>query len=243
MTAPLHRRTPGAGTGAPPTRPHWAGRVAARLAAALVGALLAAPPAGAAPRTAPLSSRLVAARDRLSASLDLGPAFPEATMRRLGNGLTNVVAVVVAVLPEEGGPPVVVSGRVVDVLYDVWDEEYVVTVRDPALPQPARRSVADAATLRRLLVDAEAVDLGPAALLPAGRFVLEARVEVNPVSRELMERTRALLANPAVARRPGAGSRSVLGAMAGFLLREPAPGDDVTLLRSRPFTRAEVGLP
>jgi hypothetical protein len=215
----------------------------AALAAALAAALLSAAPARAAPRSAPLTAGVAADRDRLSATLDLGPAFPDEAMRRLGNGLTNVVAVVVAVVPEAGGPPAAVTGRIVEVLYDVWEEGYTVTVRDARLPRPARRTVADPVALRRLLADARALDLGPLLLLPPGRFRLEARVEVNPVSRELMERTRELLANPVASGRPGTGSRSVLGAMAGYLLREPAPGDDVVVLRSRAFERAEVGLP
>lgn len=216
---------------------------AACAAATVAVALLAAPPARAAPRAAALAASVAASRDRLTATLDLGPAFPDETLRRLGNGLTNVVAVVVAVVPEEGGPPVALTGRVTEVLYDVWDEDYTITVRDPRLSRPVRRAVADPAALRRLLSEARTLDLGPLALLPPGRFRVEARVEVNPVSQELMARTRELLANPAVSGRPGAGSRSVLGAMAGYLLREPAPGDDVILLRSRAFARAEVGLP
>jgi hypothetical protein len=215
---------------------------AACAAATVAVALLAAPPARAAPRAAALAASLAPSKDRLTASLDLSPAFPDATLRRLGNGLTNVVAVVVAVVPEEGGAPVALTGRVTEVLYDVWDEDYTVTVRDPRLPRPVRRHAADPAALRRLLSETRTLDLGPLALLPPGRFRVEARVEVNPVSQELMARTRELLANPAVSGRPGAGSRSVLGAMAGYLLREPAPGDDVVFLRSRAFERAEVGL-
>jgi hypothetical protein len=214
-----------------------------RAAAALALALLAAGPAQASPRAAPQHAPVTAAGDRLSASLDLGPAFPEEALRRLGNGLTNVVSLVVSVVPEEGGPPVAVTGRIVEVLYDVWEEDYTVTVRDARLPRPVRRSVADQAALGRLLTDARALDLGPLGLLPPGRFRLEARVEVNPVSSELMARTRELLANPGLSGRPGAGTRSVLGAAAGFLLREPAPSDDVTFLRSRHFGRAEIGLP
>lgn len=216
---------------------------AARAAATVAVALLAARPAAAAPRAAVLAASVAASRDRLSATLDLAAAFPDETLRRLGNGLTNVVAVVVAVVPEEGGPPVALTGRVTEVLYDVWDEDYTVTVRDARLPRTVRRAGGDRAALRRLLSEARAIDLGPLAQLPPGRFRLEARVEVNPVSEELMARTRELLANPAVSGRPGAGTRSVLGAMAGYLLREPAPGDDVVFLRSRPFARAEVGLP
>jgi hypothetical protein len=229
------RRAPGQAGSRPLAR--W------RHAAALALALLAGSSASAAPREASLEAGVAAAQDRLVATLDLGPAFPDEALRRLGNGLTNVVAVVVAVVPAEGGPPVAITGHIVDVLYDVWDEDFTVTVRDTRLPRPVRRTAADAAALRRLLSDARALDLGPLAQLPPGRFRLEVRVEVNPVSRELMDRTRELLANPALSGRPGAGSRSVLGAMAGYLLREPGPGDDVVFLHSRPFERAEVGLP
>jgi hypothetical protein len=34
----------------------------------------------------------------------------------------------------------------------------------------------------------------------------------------------------------------VLGAVASFLLREPDPGANVHLLRSRPFTKSEVAI-
>jgi hypothetical protein len=216
---------------------------AAALAAALALALgWSAPAAAASP--APLDAGLSVSQGHLAASLDLSPAFGQALQRRFGNGLTNVVAIFVSVVPEDGGPPVVVTGRVVEVLYDVWEEAYTVTTRDERLQRPVRRSAGDFAALRRLLGETRAVDLGPVALLPPGRYRVEARVEVNPVSRELMQRTRELLANPA-AGRPGGGGRgrSVLGAMASYLLREPDPGEDVWLFRSGPFAPDRLGAP
>lgn len=216
--------------------------MSARLAAAaLCAALLAGPgPARAGPT--PLEASVAVSQGRLSVTLDLSPAFGPEQERRLGNGLTNVVAVVVAVVPEQGGEPVSVTGRVVEVLFDVWDEAYVVVVRDARLPRPVRRSAPDFAALRRLLSEARELDLGPVALLPPGRFRIEVSVEVNPVSRELMQRTRELLAKPTTGR-PGAGSRSVLGSMAGYFLRDPTPGADALLLRSRAFGRDEVAAP
>jgi hypothetical protein len=77
-------------------------------------------------------------------------------------------------------------------------------------------------------------------LLPADAFFVEARIEVNPVSKEQLQRTREFIANPAAGTRAQGGSRSVLGAMASFLLREPDPGTDVTLLRSGPIGPGEV---
>jgi hypothetical protein len=217
--------------------------VTRRLAAALAGALLLAPAARAAPEAAPVEATVAAARGRVVVGLDLSAAFEPELERRLGNGLTNVVTLLVALVPEDGGPPAAVAGRVVEVLYDVWDEAYLVTVRDARRPGASRRAVAAWPELRRLLSEARDLDLGPAELLPSGPFRVEARLELNPVSRELLQRTRELLAAPAARGRPGAGSRSVLGAMAGYLLREPEAGDDVRRFRSRPFSPGELGVP
>ena len=207
------------------------------LVAAAVAALALAAPARAA---TPLPLTLGARDGRLVASLDVTPAFAPGTEHELGNGLTNVVAVYVAVLPAEGGPPALVYGRVIDILFDVWEEAYVVTVKDPRTPQGVRLVLPDFRALRVFLADERDLDLGPVALLPAGGFVVEARVEVNPVSKEQLHRTREFIANPAAGSRPGGGSRSMLGAMASFLLREPDPGSDVHVFRSRALDRGEV---
>jgi hypothetical protein len=212
------------------------------LAPAIRGALAtlllaAALPAGAA---APLDVRLAARGTRLAATLDLGAAFPPALERQLGNGLTNVVAVYVTVTATGAREPALLYGRLVEILYDVWEESYAVTVKDAHVPQGVRLVLADFAALRTFLSDERDLDLGPLALVPRGRFVVEARVEVNPISKEQLQRTREYIANPAAGARASGGSRSVLGAMASFLLREPDPGSDVHLFRSRPLGRGEV---
>jgi len=222
------------------TRAAHAALAAARLSAALAALLVAATPARAAPSPEPLHVTVAATQGRLVVALELQAAFPPELERRLGNGLTNVVTVFAAVVPAGGGAPVALGGRVLEIIYDVWDERYVVTVRDARLPRPVRRAAADWPALRRLLADVTDLDLGPASALPEGRFHVEARVEVNPVSREMMQRTREYLAGPAAGSRPGGGTRSVLGVMAGYLLREPDAGDDAHLFRSRELTRGEA---
>jgi hypothetical protein len=215
--------------------------VTARLAtrAALAALALASGPAAAAPL--PLPIELATRGGRLVASVDLAPAFPASLERDLGNGLTNLITVYVAVVPEGSRQPVLLHGRMIEILFDVWDEAYLVTVKDPHFPQGVRLVLPDFRALRAFLADERDLDLGPATLLPRGAFVVEARVEVNPVSREQLQRTREFIASPAGgARASGGGSRSVLGAIASFLLREPDPGSEVHLFRSRPFRPGEV---
>ena len=177
---------------------------------------------------------------RLVATLDLAPAFPQDLQKRLSNGLTNVIDLHVALLPEHGQGAVALYVREVDVLYDVWEESYGVTVKDPASPRGRMRAFRRFDELRAFLTDARDLDLGPLTALGGGRWVVQTRVELNPVSKELLERTREFIANPAMAGRGGAPSRSVLGAMASYLLKSADPGADVHLFRSRPFTAQEV---
>ncbi|HEY6097884.1 MAG TPA: hypothetical protein VIW03_00545 [Anaeromyxobacter sp.] len=215
-------------------------RAAARIAAlALAGLAIAAPrSAPAAPAVLPL--QLAARGGRVVATVDLSAAFPPSLERELGNGLTNLVAIYVAVIPEGGRHPAMLYGRVVEIRFDVWEETYGVTVKDPHVPQGVRLVLPKFAALRSFLSQERDLDLGPVALLPPGGFVVEARVELNPVSKEQLQRTREFIANPAAGGRAQGGSRSVLGAMASFLLREPDPGTDVYVLRSRPLGPGEV---
>jgi len=209
-------------------------------AAALAALALAAPPAAGsdAPGTLPL--QLAARGGRVVATVDLATAFPASLEHELANGLTNVIAIYVAVIPAGGRQPAMLYGRVVEILFDVWDEKYQVTVKDPYVPQGVRLVLPTFAALRGFLSQERGLDLGPVSLLPGDGFFVEARVEVNPLSKEQLERTREFIANPAAGTRAQGGSRSMLGAMASFLLREPDAGADVTLLRSGPLGPREV---
>jgi hypothetical protein len=217
----------------PVRRPGGRALLLAALAAALAAPALAVQPA-------PLPARLALRAERLHGTVDLSAAFPPDVLHELGNGLTNVIAVYVTVQPEDGGPPTALFGRVIELLFDVWEETYTVTVKDPRTPQGIHVVLRDAEALRRFLSDERDLDLGPASALPRSAFHLDARVEVNPVSKEQLQRTREYIANPSAGTRTAGGTRSVLGAMASFLLREPDAGSDVHLLRSRTFGAGEV---
>ncbi len=208
--------------------------------ALLLGALAAAPTARAQEAPPAPEVQVEVRGGRLVAAADLSPAFPPDLSRHLASGLTNVIAVHAAVLPERGGEPVAIYGRELDVLYDVWDETYAVTVKDREHPRGERRVLPDATRLRAFLAEARGLDLGAAAALGDGGHVVQLRVEVNPVSKELLEKTREFIANPSSSRVGGGPSRSVLGAMASYLLRRADPGADVHLFRSRPFTLRQV---
>ncbi len=203
--------------------------------AAILAITLAATHVRAAERT--VAVRIAPVKSRAVVSLHLGDLFGPGREDTFGNGLTNVVVIYTSVVPARGGAPLSAHGRIVEILYDVWEETYSIVVNDPE--HPTRRLVLpDFAALRAFLTTQNGVDLGPFEALP-DTFVVEVRVEVNPVSKEQLQKTREYIAASAAGTR-ASGSRSVLGAVASFLLREPDAGTDVHVFRSVVFTKSEV---
>lgn len=197
--------------------------------------VVAGPAAPASP--APLAIRLAPIKGRAVATLDLAGVFAPGRYQEFGNGLTNLVEIYTSVVPANANAPMVLHGRIIEILFDVWEETYTVTVKDPEHPVGRTLSLPSLPALRSFLSDQRDIDLGPAEGLPEV-FTVEVRVEVNPISREQLQRTREYIAAAASTRT--SGSRSVLGAVASFLLREPDAGSDVHLFRSAPFTRGAV---
>jgi hypothetical protein len=208
-----------------------------RRAAALALAAFAALGAPATASADGLPVKLALRAGRVAASVNLEPVLPVELEGRMGNGLRNVLTVVVAIVPVDGGAPSAGHARLLEILYDVWEETWTVTVRDPQAPSGRRQVLRSPRELHQLLVHAADADLGPVSSLPAGRFTVDVRLDVNPISPELLARTREYLAGSAG---PGGGSRSVLGTVAGFLLREPDDGGEPLLFRSQPLTADSV---
>ncbi len=202
-----------------------------------IGATLGAR-AAATPPEGPLAIRLTPVKGRAVAALDLSGVFGQNRQQEFGNGLTNVVEIYTSVLSIGGGSAASIHGRIVEILYDVWEETYAVTVKDPEHPSGRRLVLPSFAALRSFLSDQRDIDLGPLAALPEA-FQVDVRVEVNPISKEQLQRTREYIAAAAAGTR-SSGSRSVLGAVASFLLREPDASSDVHAFRSTPFSRSGV---
>ena len=207
--------------------------------ALLVAAALLADPSPAAATTpvdhAPLRVDCRGEAGRLLAAIDLGAAIDTALERRLGSGLASTVRLVVAALDPSGTAAAAVE-RDFDVRYDVWTEVFTVTTRGAGAAASSRQA-SDWASVRRLLANPAPFDLGPLAALPA-RFTIEARIELDPVTRLQLEKIREQLTHPAGG--PSAGGRSLLGTLAAVLLRAPPP--NAARFRSATLARAEIAM-
>lgn len=195
-------------------------------------ALLAA--GGAPAPEPPFPGSLALGGGRLRATLDLSAAFPLELTRTLRDGLTHAVALHVSLVPESGGPPQAVWAREVEVLWDVWDERFGVTATDPEHPRGRRLQLRDDRALRAFLAEAADLDLGPADRLGDIRWVVVARVELDPV-KDLLERTRELIRGQRAGQAGDGGPSRVLGAMASYLLGGAGGEGQARFFRSRPF--------
>ncbi len=181
----------------------------------------------------PFPGSLTVAQGRLQASLDLSAAFPPEMDRALRDGLSHVVTIHVSLVPAAGGAPLSAWAREVEALWDLWEERFDVTATDPEHPRGRALHFRDFNGLRAFLSEARELDLGPATALGDQRWVMVARVELDPVE-EIVDRTRELIRGQRSGQGPDAG-HSVLGAMASYLLGSAGSEGQARFFRSRPF--------
>lgn len=130
---------------------------------------------------------------------------------RLQSGLTSRLVVAARLVPEGFGGQPVVAERVVEVVFDLWENRFVVEQRGAGPPE--RRTLASLAEVDQYLARPVVVELGPAASCTRGRrYRVEASLLVNPISERVKEKSRELL--DAASEREAGQGRSLLGSVA-----------------------------
>ncbi|MFH1809575.1 MAG: hypothetical protein ABIJ09_12580 [Pseudomonadota bacterium] len=141
------------------------------------------------------------------------PALLDATLReRLKSGLTNRLVYDGSLAPEGLGGPLYKAQRTVQVVFDLWEERYLVEI-EGAGPRQVRtlRSLAE---VEKLLHEAVVLELGSARQCEAGRrYRVDVILRINPISQEVMERSREMMAS-SPDERGGGQSRSLFGSVA-----------------------------
>lgn len=204
-------------------------RMGYRMSAMLV-ALLAttAVRAHASEEPAPLAARLGLSAGRVTASFDVTSAFTESFRRKLSGGLTSRVLIEVE-LVDGSGDDVLKTVRACQLRLDVWEDVLFVGVTDEERTRRKNFLLVDDA-LRACGV-VEALPLAPLdALEPGSRYRLVVRVALNPVSLEVLDRTREFMANP---RGTGSGRpRAFFSAVARLFSGESDSGGERFAFRS-----------
>jgi hypothetical protein len=197
----------------------WGGAAAMALTIALLSPLARAQqPAPTAPaqlpsRTVPFS--WASPRTILRVKLTYRDVVDPEVERKLQSGLPTVIVMRAYLFPDGTNTAVAGTVKSCRIVFDVWDEIYRLQISQPG---GEKTEVAPnlEGVLRRC---AEATDLPVAdrdTLQPGASYFLAAMVEVNPISKEMMDRIRRWVSRP-----PGASASpgdSLFGSFVGLFV-------------------------
>ncbi|MBI5498398.1 MAG: hypothetical protein HY904_25580 [Deltaproteobacteria bacterium] len=161
---------------------------------------------------------------------------------RLQDGLTHRIRYTLT-LRQEGQDTVLLTEVLQsEVVYDLWDEVFVVTHAEAGRVRRSRVKTVDKVTA--LLEKPRFRTAVPVRTLPPGRLVVEVRAEVNPVSEEVLNRTRQML-SPPPSDAENRAARGLLGSVARIFVNESSAsgGAEAFLYRGAPFVVVTGGAP
>ena len=131
---------------------------------------------------------------------------------RIKTGLTNRLVIDAHLEPEGFGGPLFTIRRTVEVVFDLWDDHYLVKFEGAGPTQQARLATLD--EVSQLLRRPIRVELGAAAACERGRpYRVDATLTVNPVSEQVLERSREMMTS-SPGDREGSSARSLFGSVA-----------------------------
>lgn len=198
----------------------------------LVGALLARPAVAQTGEAAPLDATLRVVGQTVATRYAVTSAFTEAFRKRLSGGLTSRAVIETALL-KPGGEAILVRVRSCELRLDVWDEIVYARILDATRVRRRTYRLIDDALRACGEVDTALGEI--AALTAATGYRVEVTVALNPVSEELLERTREFTSNPrgTAAGRP----RAFFGAVSRLFRAEADARDTTFVFRSAPLSR------
>jgi hypothetical protein len=166
--------------------------------------------------------------ERVVLDFDVTGAFTEDFRRRFVGGITSRVRIRMFLLDAQRRE-VAEAERSCEMRFDVWEELIQVKVRDDDRVSRRWLRVVDQAFQRCGQI---AVELGRPTDFrqrPAPRLLVE--VALNPVSDELLERTREFMSNP----QGGGGGRSIFSAIARLFRSSKSASGEEFLFASSPL--------
>src|SRR5262249_32906264 len=136
----------------------------------------------------------------LVVSVGLPELADDALRKRIRSGFSSTIVVSMVLYREGQGKPLGLTLRTYRVLYDLWDELWLLKMQDPQ-GELNQRLGSEAEALAKL-TQIQSLPLTPLDQVPRGiRHYLAIYVEVNPISPEHLAQVRRWLAHPGGAER------------------------------------------
>ncbi len=206
----------------------------------VAGLLLAAARPAAAQEEQPIVVRRMEFAERgrnMALTASFTDLFDRAALEKVSSGfITTVVVRIYVYRKSQTDAPVSLALLQMEVVYDLWDEVYVIRSRGPLGEKQVRtRSRSEAV---RALTELQQMPIAPLDRIPIGPHHFVAMVvELNPISAELLAEMRRWLSRPA-AETSLDSSSSFFGSFVSVFVNPKLEQADRTLrLRSQPFYR------
>jgi hypothetical protein len=197
-------------------RPIAAARAIAALLALLALAVAPGLPAQGGGAGATRKVGLLASGNALQATFSYRDVFSPAVQRKMTSGLPTRLLVHVALEREKGGAAVAYWARSVEIVYDLWEEDFAVTAADSQSRRHKRvRTLDQAIDAAGVLWRAPVADTSG---LRPGRYRLRVLAEVNPVSEEMVRNIQRWIAKPRGGRGESEARSNFFGAFVGHFV-------------------------
>ncbi|MBN2526876.1 MAG: hypothetical protein JXR76_10825 [Deltaproteobacteria bacterium] len=150
---------------------------------------------------------------RLSATFGYRDVFTPKIQEKLKSGLPTRLVVQI-VVEDEKGRQVSFWARTIHVVYDLWEEQFVVTMKDPRGKRATRLK-----TIRDVKRIAGALSRTTVATnLPLGKYRLMTIVEANPVSEKMVRNIQRWISKPSNGYRNTGSGTSYFGSFVGYFV-------------------------
>ena len=154
--------------------------------------------------------------DSLYVTFSYRDAFTKEVHKKLSSGLTTSVVVQLTVERKGVKRPLMFWARTVEVTYDLWEEQFLVVREDDTGRKRAK------VVSRREAIDLSGIlkrtAIGRIPEMPPGLYRVHARIETNPVSREMVEKIRTWLASTRAKKRGNIATSNYFGSFVGALV-------------------------
>lgn len=179
--------------------------------------------------------RFIERGQNLTATGNIAKLFDQAAYEQLSSGFPSTIQIGTAVYPRGGSDPIAVGVELRTIVYDLWDEQYVIRIEGAGGKRT--RKVKYRAEALKIITAIEDFPIAKLADIPYENvFYLRLTVQLNPVSKETLAEVRRWLSQ-------GTGGGLDRGGVffgsfvSVFVNPKIADADRVLRIRSQPFYR------
>jgi hypothetical protein len=174
--------------------------------------------------------RFIERGDTLTVTANISRLFDSVAYEALSSGFESTVVIGTAIYPKGSNEPIALASEFRTVVYDLWDDNYVIRFDGPSGKRT--KKVKYRAEALKVVTAVEDLPIGRLADIPyEDVFVLHMTVQRNPVSKETLAEVRRWLTGR------GDGGIFFGSFVSMFVNPKIAEADRVLRIRSQPFYR------